>query len=82
VYAAYGAGGLGLAAAAAGGFLGVLSQVNPTGDTRESAQRDLAQKRSLAFGSTVAFVSAGAFGLLSGVLFLVYRDDIFGRPEP
>jgi hypothetical protein len=81
-YAAYGAGGLGLAAAAAGGFLGVLSQVNPTGDTRESAQRDLDQKRSLALGSTVAFVSAGALGLLSGVLFLVYRDDIFGRPEP
>ena len=44
-YAAYGAGALGLAAAAAGGFLGVLSQVNPTGDTRESAQRDLSQKQ-------------------------------------
>jgi hypothetical protein len=78
--AAYGAGGLGLDAAAAGGFLGVLSQVNPTGDTRESAQRDLSQKQSLAFRSTVAFVSAGALGLVSAVLFLVYRDDIFGRP--
>jgi PEGA domain len=81
-YAAYGSAGLGLAAAAAGGFLGVLSQVNPTGDTRESAQRDLARKQDLAFGSTVAFVSAGALAVLSGVLFLIYRDDIFGRPEP
>jgi hypothetical protein len=29
----------------------------------------------------VSFVTAGALGLLSGLLFIVYRDDIFGRPE-
>jgi hypothetical protein len=78
---AYGAAAGALTAVAAGGFLGVLSQVNPTGDTREAAQRDLAQKERLAFGSTVSFVTAGALGLLSGLLFIVYRDDIFGRPE-
>ncbi len=81
LYAAYGSGGLALAAAAAGGFLGVLSQVNPTGDTREAAQRDLAQKQKLADGSTTAFVTAGVLAVGSALLFLVYRDDIFGRPE-
>jgi hypothetical protein len=81
-YAAYGTGALAIAAASAGGFLGVLSQVNPTGDTREAAQRDLTQKQSLAFRSTAAFVTAGALGLMSGLLFVVYRDDIFGRADP
>jgi hypothetical protein len=81
-YTAYGGGGLGLAAAAAGGFLGVLSQVNVTGETREAAQRDLSQKQRMARGSTVAFVSAGALGLLSAALFVIYRDDIFGRADP
>jgi hypothetical protein len=78
-YAAYITGGLGLTAAAAGGFLGVLSQVNPTGDTREAVQRDLSQKERMAFGSTVAFVGAGALAVASAVMFLVYRDDIFGK---
>ncbi len=81
-HAAYGSAGLAAAAAAAGGFLGVLSQVNPSGETREAAQRDLSQKRDLAVASTTAFVSAGALGLLSGVLFLVYQDDIFGHQDP
>ncbi|HEY0707052.1 MAG TPA: PEGA domain-containing protein, partial [Polyangia bacterium] len=79
--AAYGAAGVSLAAAAAGGFLGVLSQVNPSGESRASAQRDLEQKQKLAAGATGAFITAGVAAAVSGALFVIYRDDIFGRRE-
>lgn len=80
-YAAYGSGAAALAAVAAGGFLGVLSQVNPSGDTREAAQRDLRQKEDLARLSTGSFITGGAMAVLSAALFVAYRHDIFGRPE-
>jgi hypothetical protein len=80
-YAAYGAGGFALAAGAAGGLLGVLSQVNPTGDTRQATQKDLAQKDTMAKQATGAFITAGAAAALSAALFIIYRDDIFGRGE-
>ena len=80
-YAAYGAGGFALAAGAAGGLLGVLSQVNPAGDTRAAAQRDLAQKDKMATQATAAFITAGAAAAISAALFIIYRDDIFGRGE-
>jgi hypothetical protein len=79
--AAYGAAGVSLAGAAAGGFLGVLSQVNPSGESRASAQRDLEQKQKIATGATASFITAGAAALISGALFIIYRDDIFGRGE-
>lgn len=72
---------LALTSAAAGGFLGVLSQLNPSGETRESAQSDLDQKDRLAKGANIAFVAAGAFALVSAITFIVYKDDIFGRDE-
>jgi TolB-like protein len=80
-YAAYGAGGVALAAGAAGGLLGVLSQVNPTGDTRQAAQDDLAQKNRMAHQATAAFITAGAAAAISAALCIIYRDDIFGRGE-
>jgi hypothetical protein len=80
-YAAYGSGTVALAAVAAGGFLGVLSRVNPSGDTREAAQRDLRQKEDLARLSTGSFITGGAMAVLSAALFVAYRHDIFGRQE-
>jgi energy-converting hydrogenase Eha subunit A len=80
-YAAYGTGTLALGAVAAGGFLGVLSQVNPSGDTRAAKMRDLEQKQQLARGSTAAFITGGALAVVSTALFIIYRDDVFGRPE-
>jgi hypothetical protein len=80
-YAAYGAGGFAVAAGAAGGLLGVLSQVNPTGDTRAATQKDLAQKDTMAKQATAAFITAGAAAAVSAALFIIYRDDIFGRGE-
>ena len=79
--AAYGAGAVALAAGATGGLLGVLSQVNPSGDTRQAAQKDLAQKEKMARGATAAFITAGAAAAISAALFIIYRDDIFGRGE-
>jgi PEGA domain len=79
--AAYGTGGLARAAAAAGGFLGVLSQVNPSGDTRDSIKDDFGQKERLARGANISFISAGALALVSTAMFVIYRDDIFGRTE-
>jgi hypothetical protein len=80
-YAAYGAGGFAVAAGAAGGLLGVLSQVNPAGDTRAAAQKDLSQKDTMAKQATAAFITAGAAAVFSAALFIIYRDDIFGRGE-
>jgi hypothetical protein len=80
-YAAYGAGGFAVAAGAAGGLLGVLSQVNPAGDSRAAAQKDLSQKDTMAKEATAAFITAGAAAVFSAALFIIYRDDIFGRGE-
>jgi len=77
-YVTYGTGGLALGALATGGFLGVLSQVNPSGDTRQAAQRDLQQKERLATGSTVAFIAGGALAIVSAAIFASFTDDILG----
>jgi hypothetical protein len=79
--AAYGTGTLALGAAATGGFLGVLSQLNPSGETREAAQGDFNQKSNLARGANVAFITAGSLAVVSAALFLIYREDIFGKGE-
>jgi hypothetical protein len=79
--AAYGTGALALTAAATGGFLGVLSQVNPGGDTAAAKQMDLRQKEKLARGANASFITAGALAVVSTALFIIYRDDIFGRAE-
>ena len=78
---AYGTGVLALTAAATGGFLGILSQVNPGGDTRQSSMEDFKQKEKLANGANAAFITAGALAVVSTAMFIIYKDDIFGRTE-
>jgi hypothetical protein len=78
---AYTSAGLAVASAAAGGFLGVLSQLQPTGATRAEAQDDYNQKRHFALAANVSFGAAALFGLVSVFYFIHYRDDIFGRAE-
>jgi hypothetical protein len=78
---AYGTGTLALTSFAAGGFLGVLSQINPSGDNRKEAQADLGQKDNLAKGANVAFITGGALAVISVALFIAYKDDVFGRTE-
>jgi len=75
---AYGTAGLAGVSLAAGGFLGVLSQLNPTGATRADVQKDTDQKHKLALGANAAFITGGALALISLVHFIAYRDDIFG----
>jgi hypothetical protein len=76
---AYGTAGLAGVSLAAGGFLGVLSQLNPTGATRADIQNDTNQKHRLAVGANVAFITGGALALISIVHFIAYRNDIFGQ---
>jgi hypothetical protein len=75
---AYGAAGLAGVSLAAGGFLGVLSQLNPTGATRADIQKDTDQKHKLAVGANAAFITGGALAVISLIHFIAYRDDIFG----
>jgi hypothetical protein len=80
-YVAYGAGALAIGAFATGGFLGVLSQLQPAGATRYDAQQDFDQKRRFALAANASFVTGAALTLVSAAYFVIYHDDIFGRPE-
>jgi hypothetical protein len=80
-YGAYGGAALCVAALAAGGFLGVLSQLQPNGDSRAAAMADLDQKRQFARAADVAFGASAVFGLVSLYYFIRYGDDVFGRTE-
>jgi hypothetical protein len=75
---AYGSAALAGLSLAAGGFLGVLSQLSPTGTTRAEIQSDLDQKHRLATGANAAFITGGVLALVSLYHFLQYRPDIFG----
>jgi hypothetical protein len=79
--AAYGSTAACAAALAAGGVLGALSQVQPSGSTRFEAMQDLDQKRRFALAANVSFGTAIALGAASIYFFVRYRDDIFGRSE-
>lgn len=78
---AYGTAGLAIASAAAGGFLGVLSQLQPTGATRADAQEDFEQKKNFALAANISFGAAAVLGVVSLFYFIHYSDDIFGREE-
>jgi hypothetical protein len=78
---AYGSLGLGAVSLAAGGFLGVLSQLSPAGNTRAEVQRDIDQKHGFAVGANAAFIAGGALLAVSLIHFIVYRADIFGSPN-
>ena len=66
---------------AAGGFLGVLSQLTPSGATRAEAQSDFDQKRNFGTAANVGFISGAVFGAAALFFVLRYQDDIFGRSE-
>jgi hypothetical protein len=74
----YGTLGLGAVSLAAGGFLGVLSQLSPSGSTRADIQRDIDQKHGFAVGANIAFIAGGALLVASALTFIGYRSDIFG----
>jgi hypothetical protein len=80
-YAAYGTAIAAGAALAAGGFLGELSQLQPSGSTRAQAVDDLDQKRHLALAANASFASAAVLGAISLYFFIRYHDDVFGRTE-
>jgi hypothetical protein len=80
-YTAYGSAALAAVALATGGFLGVLSQLQPTGDTRAAAQQDESQKRNFALAANISFGTGALFAVVSLYYFVRYRDDIFGRTE-
>jgi len=70
-----------VAALASGGFFGVLSQLQPSGDSREAAMQDLDQKRSFARAANISFIVGGAAAAVALYHFIRYHDDIFGRAE-
>jgi hypothetical protein len=80
-YAAAATASLGALAFAAGGFLGVLSQLTPSGATRAEAQQDFEQKQGLGTAANVSFISGAALTAVSLYFVLRYRDDVFGRAE-
>jgi hypothetical protein len=69
------------AALATGVFFGVLSQMEPTGDSRAAAMRDLEEKRDFARTANIAFGACAALAAVALYHFIRYRDDIFGRDE-
>ncbi|HEY7375838.1 MAG TPA: PEGA domain-containing protein, partial [Polyangia bacterium] len=78
---AYGSTALAAAAFASGAFFGVLSQLQPNGDSREAAMQDLDQKRSFALAANVSFGVGAALAAVAIYHFIRYQDDIFGRTE-
>jgi PEGA domain len=78
---AYASTALAAVALAAGTFLGVISQLQPNGDSRQAAMQDLDQKRNFARAANVAFGASAVFGAIALFHFIRYQDDIFGRTE-
>ena len=66
---------------ATGAFLGVLSQMQPNGDSRQAAMQDLDEKRDFARGANIAFGAGALLAAIAVYHFIRYRDDIFGRTE-
>jgi len=73
--------GLAGLSAAAGGFLGVLSQQPANGTTRADIQADYDQRAHLARAANVAWIGAGVLAAVSLYHLVRYRDDIFGRDD-
>jgi hypothetical protein len=80
-YVAYGSATAALVSLAAGGFLGVLSQIQPAGNDRAAAQQDERQKIDFARAANISFGAGALFGIVSLYHFIRYGDDIFGRTE-
>jgi hypothetical protein len=80
-YVAYGSTTASVLSFAAGGFLGVLSQIQPTGNDRAAAQQDERQKVSFARAANISFGAGAFFAVVALYHLLRYSDDIFGRSE-
>jgi hypothetical protein len=80
-YVAYGSASLAALVLASGGFLGELSQLQPSGDTRQAAMDDLHTKQRFALTANIAFGTGAILAIASLFTFIHYRDDIFGRTE-
>jgi len=78
---AYAATSLAAVAFASGSFLGILSQLQPSGDSRAAAMQDLEQKRNFARAANISFVVSGVMAVVAVYHFIRYQDDIFGRTE-
>jgi hypothetical protein len=78
---AYASTALSAAAFATGAFLGVVSQLQPSGDTREAAMQDLQQKKNFALAANISFGAGAVLAAVAVYHFIRYRDDIFGRTE-
>jgi len=78
---AYASTGLAAVAFATGAFLGVVSQLQPNGESRQAAMQDLDQKRDFARAANISFVISGAMAAVALFHFIRYQDDIFGRSE-
>ena len=78
---AYVSTGLAAIALAAGTFLGVISQLQPNGDSRQAAMQDLEQKRDFARAANISFIVSGTMAAVALFHFIRYQDDIFGRTE-
>jgi PEGA domain-containing protein len=78
---AYASSALAAAAFATGAFLGVVSQLQPSGDTREAAMQDLEQKKNFALAANISFGVGAVLASVALFHFIRYRDDIFGRTE-
>ena len=72
---------LAAAAAATGAFLGVLSQLQPNGESRQAAMEDLEQKRRFALAANISFGTSAVLAAVALYHFIRYQDDIFGRTE-
>ena len=72
---------LAAAAAATGAFLGVLSQLQPNGESRQAAMEDLEQKRRFALAANISFGTSAVMAVVALYHFIRYQDDIFGRTE-
>ena len=77
--AAVGSASLAGLAFATGGFLGVLSQLSPSGETRAAAQDDFRQKQRFGEAANVAFLSGAVFTAAALYFVVRYNEDIFGR---
>jgi PEGA domain len=79
--AAEGSASLAALSFAAGGFLGVLSQLSPSGNTHAEAQSDFRQKQQFGDAANIAFVSGAVLSVAALYFVIRYNDDVLGRSD-
>jgi hypothetical protein len=74
-------GSLGAASFGAAAFLGVLSGLNTTGNTRTEAKDNLIEKKNLARDANIALITGAIFSTATIALVVSYWSDVFGRKD-